>query len=324
MQRSKEAARRMACWLFFLFTGCAEVSEPRSAMPAARDPSAATLPPDLPKKLASKEQNASELKPAAHHVPAEASPTPAKTGEKAGGYAQLPEDPSARLRALHRLAEERYASFDSYIARVKRRELVNGKQKPEEVYLFKYRKQPLSLYFKWIGTEAQGREVIYVQGQHENKIHTLLAAGDNPLMPAGSRMALSPDSVLVRSQSRHSITEAGIGNIIELFGKALDAADKGDTSQVAVKYTGTIKRPEFDSLLEGAERTIPAGLEPQLPRGGKRLVMFEPTSRLPLLVITSDHSGQEVEYYCYDRMEFPVHLDSDDFDPEKLWKKKGN
>ncbi|HEV3204605.1 MAG TPA: DUF1571 domain-containing protein, partial [Gemmataceae bacterium] len=271
MLKSREVARELVYGLFILFSGCAEVAQQRSGIPPARDPSAAT-PASNPLKKPIAKEDSSGVNPASHNVPAVASPTTAKGSEpgSAEAFAHLPENPPARLRALHRLAEERYESFESYIARVHRRETVNDKKKPEEVYLFKYRKQPLSVYFKWIGTEAQGREVIYVQGQHDNKIQTLLATGDNPLMPAGSRMALAPDSILVRSQSRHSITEAGIGNIIDGFGKLLDATEKGDTAQGSVKYLGPIKRPEFESPLEAAEKTIPPGLEAHLPRGGRR------------------------------------------------------
>src|SRR5439155_4762609 len=114
-----------------------------------------------------------------------------------------PINAATSLRQVQRLAAERYAAIDSYIVRLRRREQVSGKGGPEEVLLFKFRKQPWSLYFKWLGQEGAGREVIYVKGQHENKIHTLLAAGDMPLMPAGRRIALVPDSLMVRSASRH-------------------------------------------------------------------------------------------------------------------------
>jgi hypothetical protein len=231
----------------------------------------------------------------------------------------LPDNPTARLRALYQMADERYATFDSYIARVRRRELANGKTKPEEVFLFKYRKQPLSVYFKWIGTEGQGREVVYVQGQHGNKIHTLLAAGDMPLAPAGQRLAVAPDSIFVRNASRHSITDAGIGHIIENYGKLLNALDRGDPKVGTVKCLGPIKRPEYEAPLEAIERAIPPGVDPDVPRGGKRLCMFDMTARLPVLVITLDAVGNEVEYYCYDRLQFPVKLNDDDFDPDKLW-----
>src|SRR5262249_42877590 len=140
----------------------------------------------------------------------------------------------------------------------------------------------------------------YVKGQHGNQIHTLLAAGDVPLWPAGKRMALSPDNPMVRSASRHAITEAGIGVAIDHFGTLLAGVEKGAAKFGAVKYLGAIKRPEFETSVETVEQVIPPGQEPQLPRGGRRWWMFDPSSRLPVLLITQDETGHEVEYYCYD------------------------
>jgi len=63
------------------------------------------------------------------------------------------------------------------------------------------------------------------------------------------------------------------------------------------------------------------GYEAQLPRGGRRWIFFDQRERLPVLVITQDERGHEVEYYCYDRLQYPVKLDDDDFNPDKLWAK---
>jgi hypothetical protein len=229
-------------------------------------------------------------------------------------------DPTTKLHTLYREAAARYANVDSYIVRLIRREQLNGKDKREEILLFKFRKEPWSVYFKWLGTESKGREVVYVRGRYENKIHTLLAAGDVPLMPAGKRFAMAPDSPLVLSSSRHSIHEAGIGVLIENFGKCLDDANKGGQGHGTAKYLGPMQRPEFAGPCEAVEQTIVPGAEPQLPRGGRRLWGFDPETKFPVLIITQDDTGHEVEYYCYDRFEFPVHLDDDDFNPDKLWK----
>jgi len=226
---------------------------------------------------------------------------------------------AAQLRQLHQLAVQRYAAIDSYIARMRRREQINGKDKPEEVMLFKFRKQPWSVYFKWLEKEGAGREVVFVKRQYESKIHTLLAAGDSPLMPAGKQLALAPDSLLVRSASRHSITEAGIGNIIDGYGEALDALERGDRRLGNLTYLGRQKRPEYPTELEAVERLLPPGAESALPRGGRRVIFFDPNHRLPVLVLTYDEQAHEVEYYCYDRIQFPVKLDDDDFNPDKLW-----
>ncbi len=226
---------------------------------------------------------------------------------------------AASLRQLQRQAAAWYAGVDSYTARLTRREVVNGTAKPQEILLFRFRKEPWSVYFKWLGDAGKGREVVYVKGQYENKIHTRLAAGDAPLMPAGTKMALAVDSILVRSASRHSITEAGIGSCINHLGALLDAQEHGDKSHGVLTDLGLQKRPEFNQPVRGAELAIPAGLEPELPNGGRRQYFFDPEYHLPLLVVTHDNKDQEVEYYHYDRLLAPGHLDAADFDPDRLW-----
>jgi hypothetical protein len=243
-------------------------------------------------------------------------PPPAESEKKA-------EKPTDKLHDLYQQAATRYAGMDSYIVRLRRREQVHGKDQPEELMLFKFRKEPWSVYFKWLGDAGKGREVVFVKGQHGNMIHTLLAAGDMPLMPAGKRMALPPDNVFVKSASRHAITEAGIGAIIEQCGRALEAQGRGQNSFGTLTYRGPTKRPECERPLETVEQRIPAGLEPPLPHGGRRWVFFDPASNLPVLLITHDDKGHEVEYYYYDLLQYPVKLDNTDFNPDSLWPSAG-
>jgi hypothetical protein len=308
------------------FSGCMGESPLRllHADRAARRQQAVTagIPPLNPPPMPVAESR--EIVPASAQMP-DAPPNavapPVPSGAPLTSETSLPATPAASLRQLHRLAAERYSAIDSYIVRLRRREQVNGKDNPEELILFKFRKVPWSIYFKWLGQEGAGREVIYVKGQHDNKIHTLLAAGDVALFPAGKRMALAPDSLLVRSASRHSITEAGVGTIIDRLGEQIEAQEKGDRRSAAVTYLGGQRRPEFAGPLDAVELVLPPGYEPSLPRGGRRWIFFDPKERLPVLVITHDERGHEVEYYCYDRLQCPVRLDDDDFNPDKLWSK---
>jgi hypothetical protein len=230
---------------------------------------------------------------------------------------------AGRLRILYLQAASRYAGIDSYIVRLRRREQIGGVDKPEELLLVKFRQRPWSVYFKWLGPEGKGREVVYVNGTYEDKIHTLLAAGDMPFTPAGRQIALAPDSALVRSSSRHSIHEAGVGVLIDHFGQILQATERGDMRQGSLRYVGIMKRPDLEAPVEAVEQTIPPHAEPQLPHGGRRLWGFDPVGKLTVLIITQNEVGHEVEYYCYDRFQFPVRLDDDDFNPDKLWPAKG-
>jgi hypothetical protein len=226
--------------------------------------------------------------------------------------------PLVKMHALYKQAAQKVASMDAYILRLTRREVVNGKQRPEELILLKFRKEPYSVYLKWLGKEAQNREAVYVEGRYGNLIHTKMAPGDFLFM-AGKRVSVAPDSPLARSNSRHPITEAGLARIVAEFGRILHAVDKGNMSLGTLEYLGVLKRPEFDTQVEGVMQVLPRNADPQLPGGGQRLWFFDIDSHLPVLIITHDEHKHEVEYYCHDRIQFPVALTDRDFDPDKLW-----
>ncbi len=299
--------------------GCVTVGRPLPESP--RLLARATQPPEVPLvPVPPPPVGAPESAPA--KAPVTATPTAAPRAQPPGDPTTPPTSaPAPSPRQLYQEALERYQAFDSYIVRLIRREAVKGEMNPEEVILFKFRKEPWSVYMKWLGKHGQGREVVYVRGRHEGKIHTLLAAGDVPLVPAGKRMALAPDSILVKSASRHPITEAGLGACLERLGRNLAAAERGDSKVGQVTLVGPVQRPEFEKPVYGLEHTLPAGLDPSLPRGGKRSHFFDPSNHLPMLVTAKDERGQDVEYYRYDRLQAGVKLDDNDFDPERLWAK---
>jgi len=237
------------------------------------------------------------------------------------GPGETSPSPAAPLSQLHQQAAQRFAQMPAYTMRVRRREVVGHQAKPEDVMFGKFRQQPFSVHFQWLGPEAKGREVVYVQGQHDNAIHTLTAAGDVLFLPAGRRISLAPTSPMVRARSRYPITEASLGVWIVRFGRLVDAAEKNAADVGAVEYLGELKRPEFDEKVAAVLHKMPPGWEPLLPRGGQRWWFFSTTHHLPALIITHDEKGREVEYYCQDQIRFDVPMTDDDFDPKLLWRR---
>ncbi len=140
----------------------------RQTPPAAAPSSRPTPPPVLPAKPTQVPDGSTAPAVSNAPPPAESARTPPHTA-----------------RQLLQQAAARCATLDSYIVRLTRREFHQDKAQPEEIMLFMFRKDPWSVHFKWLGETARGREVVYVKGKYENKIHTKLAAGDAPLMPAG-------------------------------------------------------------------------------------------------------------------------------------------
>jgi hypothetical protein len=223
-------------------------------------------------------------------------------------------------RKLLDVAQERIKTLDSYIVRLTRREQVGDKPvDPEQTILFKFRKQPWSVHLKWLSKEGLGREVVYVRGQHQGKLHTKLAAGDMPFMPAGKRLSLMPDNPLVRSSTRHPITEAGIAASVERLAALVEAIDKGDRKRGALTVLESVERTEFSKPVAAIEHEVPVGFDSSLPKGGTRTYFFHPDNGLPMLIRTLDESGKEVEYYRYDRLQAEVQLDDADFDPKVLY-----
>ena len=289
--------------------GAANPPSPPAVGQGGGDGPRPNLPPAQPPVLPPVPGPPSAVRPASADAPVEA-PSPNTTREAK----------AASLRELQQQAAAWYAGVDSYIVRMTRREVVGGTAKPEELLALSFRKEPWSVHLKWVGKVSEGREVLYIKGQLDNKIHTRLAAGDMPFTPAGVQMQFDVNSPMVRSASRHSITDAGLGSCIDRLGVFLDAQERGDRSRGVVTDLGMQTRPEFKSgPVRAAAVSLPPGAEPELTNGGRRLYFFDPDLHLPMLIVTYDDRNQEVEYYHYDRLIAPAALDADDFNPDKLW-----
>jgi hypothetical protein len=221
------------------------------------------------------------------------------------------------LHKLHNDMVSRAAHLDSYIARFRRREVVNGKDQPEEIICFKFRAQPWSVDMKWLKPDdAQGREVLYVKGRYDDKLHVLIEKG-MPLV-GGTRRDFGLNDPMIRGRSRHEITEAGIHEFVHRFHDLVAALDRDDKHLGTLVYRGETKRPEFEKPVIAVEHIMPPGFEPLLPQGGHRFLYIDPTEKLPLLVVTQDDRGKEVEYYCFDGLQANVRLDEADFNPANM------
>jgi hypothetical protein len=315
----------LLCW------GCQNGPDHRPVARAQRRPAADPTPdeptrPAAPLRITQPPAVAQDAPPAASPPaqPVALPALPALPPADAAGPRDAPAAPAeGDLRRLHRLADAEYARMEGYQVRLTRREQVNGKDQPKEIIRVSFRKEPWSVHFVWLEGEAKGREVVYVKGRYDDKIQTRLGAKETHFIygPGSRPPPLAPDSPLVRGSTRHGVTEAGVGMLLDRFGALVAANEKGDQRRGTLTYRGPQKRPEFSDPVETVEQTIPAGADKDLPRGGRRLWMFDPANHMPALIVTTDDRGHEVEYYLYDRYIGPLHFEDRDFDPDKLWGK---
>jgi hypothetical protein len=230
------------------------------------------------------------------------------------------------LKRIARRAAERFGAIEGFECRLTRRETVNTKPMPQEELRYRFRREPYSLHIKWVGLEAQGRELIYVAGKNDGKVHILTGKGEGLVVPSGMRVTRLPTDKEVRGKSRYDLREGGMNMSVQWFGKVVGLMERDPAQAKRMKVLGVVKgRPERPSGLEGVEEMIPPGWEPLLPKGGKRTTYFDPDPAspsfgLPVVVAAFNEAGREVEYYFFDQLR-PIRPADADFDPDRVWKK---
>jgi hypothetical protein len=198
-----------------------------------------------------------------------------------------------------------------YVARWRRREVVEGKRRPEEIILLKVRQHPWSIHLKWVGDANRGDTLQVFTSQ-------------DGLLKRRGHNKVTLDSTWYRTRNRHALTQLGIGPLIKQFGEALTSAEKNADAAAKLKDLGVLKRPEFGEPVHAVLQHIPARTEPLLPRGGQRFWFFDTTRHLPVLVITHDHLGMEVEYYCFEEINSANFTEAFAFDlPENASARQG-
>lgn len=251
-------------------------------------------------------------------------PAKAETPAKSDAATKETSTDLGAVKKLLNTSLKRYAEVTDYECRLIKREVVASKQLPTDEILYRFRKEPLSVYMKTLSDAGQGREVMFVKGQFGEKMHVITGKGDNLIVGVGYKTEVDPDSKMATAKSRYRVYEAGFGRTLADLTKAVNSMEAGSG---AVKALGLVSRKEFEYTLEAVDVTLKPGDDPLLDKGGKRQLFFDPkpdspSYMLPVLVITTDAAGKEVEYYCFDRLKTPTGLKDMDWHPAMLGKKK--
>jgi hypothetical protein len=139
-------------------------------------------------------------------------------------------------------ARKNYQQVNDYQCLLISQERVKGKLLPENVMQMSFRKSPFSVYMKWLAPkEDAGQEVSFVQGRNQNKMRVQVAPGK--IGHGFGFMSIDVNDSRVMEHSRHSITEAGVGNLIERTAKAWEEDRKlGKTLVNIAEYEYNKKR----------------------------------------------------------------------------------
>jgi len=209
-----------------------------------------------------------------------------------------PAEPEAFAEPLRLVADARraWSHVDDYTCVLVRRERVGGGLRPEEVMLMKVRREPFSVYLRWAAPRAaDGQEACYVAGRHDGKMR-VRAAG---LLGATGFVSLAPDDARARAHSRHAITEAGVGQLVERLGREWEAG-RNRPARVRVAAAECDGRP--------CRR-----VEVAWPDGARCVAHFDRETHLPVRAEWYDRDELR-EADAYTKVRLNVGLGDGDFD----------
>jgi hypothetical protein len=254
--------------------------------------------------------------PPTNSIPPVPPPGPQPMPQEAQGQAVVPTAaavPVAPTNAMEQAvvlleqARTAYAAVQDYTCLlVKRERAANGTMPPDNLVQMKVRVQPFSVFLHWQAPPSMaGQEVCYVAGRNDGKMRVHPVG----LLGAVGFISLDPNDPRVRQNSRHSISEAGIGNIIDRYARAWETErNHPEGTHITIA--------EFEYNRRRCYRV--EALHPADSRGRfpcyRSLVYFDKENHLPIRVEVYDwprrpgDTGELIESYSFANLRLNVGL----------------
>ncbi len=208
-------------------------------------------------------------------------------------------------------AQKSFANVSDYTCTIVKKERINGELTPDHVIDMSVRNEPFSVYLHWLGPrEKNGQEACYVAGRNDGKMRVRSPG----LLGAVGFVSIDPTDPRALKTSRHAITEAGIGNLLQRFADRWQVERKLNVTQVKVG--------EYDYNKRRCVRV--ETIHPTNPDNQflcyRTVLYFDKESRLPIRVegydwpaADGDTKGPLVELVNYTNLRLNVGLPDDTF-----------
>lgn len=203
-------------------------------------------------------------------------------------------------------AEQRFGEVHDYTAIFLRREMIRGFLREQETIHLRFQR-PFKVYMKWLEGPGKGREGLYVAGSNEDRFLVHEARGFRSLVTA----AMEPDHPRVLQESRHPITDVGIGRLLEIIAGNARRGSREGVLRLLDRGPGDVAGRPVRQI---------EGILPRDPSQGyycyRVLVSFDQENGLPLRVVVYDWNNRVVEEYTYTELRLNPGLTDQDFDPD--------
>ncbi|MFO0810011.1 MAG: DUF1571 domain-containing protein [Gemmataceae bacterium] len=204
-------------------------------------------------------------------------------------------------------AKASFARVRDYMGTLVKEERVNGMLQPEQYIELRVRQQPFSVYLKWQGPKQfVGQEAMFVSGKNDNR----LRAKGTGLAAIAGYVSLDPRDPRAMAQSRHVITDTGIGYLIETVWKNYELERRFPANVVQVKYADYAFQGKTHTCMETTHLTNNGQFYAY-----RTLVFFDKETKLPMRFEAYDWptpggnpKGEKLEVYSYVNVKFNVGL----------------
>jgi len=198
------------------------------------------------------------------------------------------------------------AKVTSYACQFHKHERVGDKVRKPETIFMKFREKPFSVYMKWTADPSKGQEVIYVEGQYDNKavVH-----------PSGllgfifRKVSLDPEGKIANRHSRRPVTYAGLGNMLRVvIPQCEQAKANGD---LVLEYLGV--REEAGRPAYVIKRVLPKKHD---YRSHQLFIFIDQQFLISVRTEAYLWDGTLLSDYRYTDLEINADLMDEDFDPD--------
>lgn len=211
----------------------------------------------------------------------------------------------------------RLIGISNYTAIFSKQERVDGEICDGEVMQLKLRHEPFSVYMKWLVGD-KGREVLYVEGQHDGKLLVKLGGWKGRLLPT---LKLNPNGSRAMRTSRHPITQMGllavVTTLIENRREDLRRESRVRCRMVAnqqfdqrdcFRYSLEYDRPQDSAIYR--KSIVYIDKEYSLPIFIRNYAWPSPTD---VLDASEMDNGTLIEHYTYSNIDLNAELADGDF-----------
>jgi hypothetical protein len=219
-------------------------------------------------------------------------PSPQNPSATRASAAASPVDAPLQLVAA---ANQSFQEVRDYTCLFIKKERLRGQLQPENLIDMKVRSQPFGVYLRWLAPKAlEGQEACYLGGNSTMRVHSTGVLG------VAGFVTLQLNDPRATQNSRHTINEAGIGNLLKRLSERWELERQLNKTEVRIADYNYNQRP-----CTRVEMIHPDARSGQFD-SYRTVVYFDKASHLPVRVEKYDWprtggapDGDLLESYSY-------------------------